>query len=120
MIKKTANTVNEFYEDWKKEVISWNAGGSVDDYDESLTPQENIENIRNKVERGTRASLGMDDSIEYYIYLQKVRLELIESGGIKDVCISCRSVDTTFNKDTWTCNKCKQTWNPLRLIYRGM
>jgi len=120
MIKKTANTADEFYEDWKKETISWSAGGSIDDYDESLTPQENIENIRNKVEKGTRASLGLDDSIEYYRYLQKVRLELIESGGIKDVCISCKSVDTVFNKDTWTCNNCNESWNPLRLIYRGM
>ena len=110
--------IDEFYKDWKKEVVAWSAGSSLDEKIERLEAGEDPEVI----EKGTRASLGLDDSIEYYRHLQNARLDLIKSGGIKDVCISCKSIETTFdfNEGTWTCDKCNETWNPLRLIYRGM
>lgn len=110
------NTSDEFYEDWKKEVVAWNTGSSLDEKIERLEAGEDPE----KIEKGTRASLGLDTSIEQFRYLQKIRLELIESGAIKDQCVSCKSLDTEFKDPIWTCNECKEKWHPLRLIYRGM
>jgi len=105
MIKKTANIVDDFYEDWKNESISF---------------QGNLDKFNPEMEKGSRRSFGMDDSREYYEYIQKIRLELIDCGAIKDQCINCKSVDTTFKNPLWTCNKCKQKWHPLKLMYKGM
>jgi ribosomal protein L37AE/L43A len=97
--------IDDYYEDWKNELISF---------------QSNLNKYNPEIKKGTRASFGLDTSIEYYNVLQKIRLELIESGAIKDQCINCKSIDTILKNPIWQCNNCNQKWNPLKLLYKGI
>lgn len=97
----------DYYENWKNELISFS--GNLDKY-------------HPETKRGTRGSLGLDISREYYEKLQRVKLDLIRCGAIKSPCIDCKSIGGTYNFDTgiWTCDKCGQTWDPQRLHYYGI
>jgi len=97
--------MEDYYEDWKNEQVSFM--GNLDKYEPEMM-------------KGTRGSFGMDTSRRYYDYLQNVRLELIASGAIKEICITCKSVDTEYLNGYWTCGMCGETWNPLQFMYRGM
>lgn len=97
--------MTDYYEDWVNETISFT--GNLDKY-------------KPEIRRGTRGSLGMDDSREYFEYLQKIRMELILCGAIKPICYECKSRNTTYADPLWTCDDCKYSWDSQRLHYKGI
>lgn len=114
MITKPVFAVDEFYEDWKKQTIAWNVGLSVEQQVERLEAGE----TKTEFEKGTRASLGLDTSIEAYRKDMKALQCNIDRGAVVEICPHCQSRKGTFKDMIYTC-KCGKKWNPLKLMYRG-
>lgn len=94
----------DYYEDWCNEQLSFM--GNLDKYDPQL-------------KSGTRRSFNCAGR-DMYEQEMKIRLQLIESGAIKDQCISCKSINTTYNNGMWGCNICHEKWDPLVLRFKGI
>lgn len=109
--------MTDYYEDWRNETISWNT---------SRDPETNI------VHNATRKSLHLDDRSMYEQEV-RVREELIKKGAIKDPCFNCsykninpllnttvNAMNTVYENGMWKCLTCGESWDSLRIRFRGI
>lgn len=104
----------DYYEDWCKEIISFQSSGGV--------------------ESRTRKGLGLDISRKAYETEQRIHLELIKAGAIKDSCYNCTyknatnpllqtklsATNTVYKDGIWICLTCNTKWDSLKLRFKGI